>query len=51
MKNSLFTDAERASLIESKKYPSKISHTFADSISWDSRERFGTNANGTKFKK
>lgn len=28
-----------------------ITHTFEDSINYDHCERYGTNANGTKFKK
>lgn len=48
---SLFTDAERRAMALELKYPSKVTHTFADSIDYRSRERYGTNANGTKYRK
>jgi len=48
---SLFTNAEREAMRLALKYPSKVTHTFADSIDYRNRERFGTNANGTKYRK
>jgi hypothetical protein len=48
---SMFTDAERAAALEAKRYPSKVTHRFNDSIDYRNRERFGTNANGTKYRK
>lgn len=48
---SLFTDAERRAMRLELMYPSKVTHTFADSIDYRSRERYGTNANGTKYRK
>ena len=47
--NTLFTDAERAALLESKRYPSKVTHRFNDSIDYTNSNRYGTNANGTKY--
>lgn len=48
---SMFTDAERLAMREELRHPSKVTHTFADSIQYTDRERFGTNANGTKYRK
>lgn len=47
---SLFTNAERAALIEARKY-SKPTHGFNDSIDYTNRNRYGTNANGSKYAK
>jgi hypothetical protein len=46
---SLFTDAERAEMREQLRHPSKVTHTFTDSIDYTNSNRYGTNANGTKY--
>jgi len=46
--STLFTDAERRSMLEALNY-SKPTHGFADSIDYTNSNRYGTNANGTKF--
>lgn len=45
---SLFTDAERAAMLEELTY-SKPTHGFNDSIDYTNNQRYGTNANGTKY--
>jgi hypothetical protein len=45
---SLFTDAERAAMRDELTY-SKPTHGFHDSIDYTNSNRYGTNANGTKF--
>ena len=45
---TLFTDAERAEMLEAKQY-SKPTHKFTDSIDYTNNNRYGTNANGTKY--
>jgi len=47
---SLFTNAERAALTEERTY-SKSTHGFNDSIDYTNRNRYGTNANGSKYAK
>jgi len=46
---SLFTDSERKAMRDALKY-SKPTHGFSDSIDFTNSNRYGTNANGTKFK-
>lgn len=48
---SLFTDAERQAMRLELMYPSKVTHKFEDSIDYRNIERFGTNADGSKFRK
>lgn len=48
MPRTLFTDAERAAMREALTY-SKPTHGFNDSIDYTNSNRYGTNANGTKF--
>ena len=48
--NTLFTNAERAAMLEALTY-SKPTHGFADSIDYTNTNRYGTNANGTKYSK
>ena len=48
--NTLFTDAERAAMREELRY-SKPTHGFHDSIDYTNVNRYGTNANGTKYAK
>ena len=47
---TLFTDAERRAMLEELTY-SRPTHGFNDSIDYTNRERYGTNANGTKYRK
>jgi hypothetical protein len=49
--STLFTDAERKAMRLELRHPSKVTHTFNDSVDFRNRERFGTNANGTKYRK
>ena len=49
MPRTLFTDAERAAMREALTY-SKPTHGFNDSIDYTNSNRYGTNANGSKFK-
>jgi len=46
---SLFTNADRAALIASK--GTQATHSFHDSIDYVNSNRYGTNANGSKYKK
>jgi len=48
--NSLFTDSERKAMRDALKY-SKPTHGFNDSIDYTNSNRYGTNANGTKYSK
>lgn len=48
--NSLFTDAERAAMLEQMTY-SKPTHGFTDSIDYTNSNRYGSNANGSKYSK
>ncbi len=48
--NSLFTDAERKAMREAMTY-SQPTHGFSDSIDYTNSNRYGTNANGTKYSK
>lgn len=50
MKKSLFTPAERASMREELTF-SRPTHGREEYLDFDSREHYGTNANGTKYKK
>ena len=50
MKKSLFTPEERAAMREELTY-SRPTHGREDYINYNSREYYGTNANGTKYKK
>ena len=45
---SLFTDAERAAMHEALNN-SRPTHGFNDSIDYTNSNRYGTNANGTKY--
>lgn len=47
---TLFTDAERQAMRDALKY-SKPTHGFNDSIDFKNSNRYGTNANGTKYTK
>jgi len=47
---SLFTDSERQAMREALNY-SKPTHGFNDSIDFTNSNRYGTNANGTKYSK
>ena len=46
---TMFTDAERAAMRAELRNPSKVTHTFNDSIDYTNSNRYGTNANGTKY--
>ena len=48
MPRTLFTDAERAAMREELTY-SRPTHGFNDAIDYTSNQRYGTNANGTKY--
>lgn len=48
MPRTLFTDAERAAMREELTY-SRPTHGFNDSIDYTNNQRYGTNANGTKY--
>ena len=48
MPRTLFTDAERAAMREELNY-SKPTHGFNDYIDYTNNQRYGTNANGTKY--
>lgn len=48
--NSLFTNDERRAMLEALTY-SKPTHGFNDSIDFHNPNRYGTNANGTKYSK
>jgi len=48
--NSLFTNAERQEMREALTY-SKPTHGFTDAIDYTNSNRYGTNANGTKYAK
>lgn len=47
---SLFTDLERAEMLEQLTY-SKATHSFNDSIDYTNSNRYGTNADGSKYSK
>ena len=47
---TLFTDAERQAMSEALAY-SKPTHGFNESIDFKNSNRYGTNANGTKYQK
>lgn len=49
---SMFTDAEREAMRLELKYGRHYSaptHSFHDSIDYTNNQRYGTNANGTKY--
>ncbi len=48
--STLFTDAERRAMLEALTY-SQPTHGFTDSIDYTNSNRYGTNANGTKYTK
>lgn len=47
---TLFTNEERKKMREEMNY-SRPTHFFEDSVNWNHTEKFGTNANGTRYKK
>lgn len=47
---TLFTNEQRKQMREELNY-SKPTHSFDDAICWNHEEKYGTNTNGTKFRK
>lgn len=48
--NSMFTNEERSAMRDALTY-SKPTHGFNDSIDYTNRNRYGSNANGSKYAK